>query len=149
MKPTLPLIAAFVALLTLSACGGGGDASTPASNDSAQVTALVKTDTVVGTGAEAVNGKSLSVFYTLWLYSASAADHKGTLVETNVGSNAFTLVLGAGGVITGWDLGLVGMKEGGKRTLTIPAGLAYGSKGSDKVPPNTALVFDVSLVTVK
>ena len=148
MKPTLPLIAAFVALLTLSACGGG-DSSSPASSDSSQVTALIKTDTVVGTGADAVNGKSLSVFYTLYLYSASAADHKGTQLESNVGGNTYTLTLGAGQVIPGWDQGLVGMKEGGKRTLTIPASLAYGSNGNGKVPPNAALVFDISLVTVR
>jgi FKBP-type peptidyl-prolyl cis-trans isomerase len=60
------------------------------------------------------------------------------------------VTLGAGGVIPGFDQGLVGMKVGGKRTVTIPPDLAYGSSGQgDKIPPNATLVFELELVSIK
>jgi FKBP-type peptidyl-prolyl cis-trans isomerase FkpA len=77
-------------------------------------------------------------------YSASAADHKGAQFET--GSFAFTL--GTGTVIAGWDQGLVGMKVGGKRSLSIPSSLAYGSSGRAPIPPNAGLLFEVELTKV-
>lgn len=57
-------------------------------------------------------------------------------------------MLGAGQVIAGWDQGLVGMKVGGRRKLTIPPELAYGSTGRGSIPPNTTLVFVVDLLSV-
>ena len=141
MKLKLPLIAAFVAILGLTACGGGGGSNSPAVYSPAS---LVKTDTVVGTGAEAVSAKTITVKYTGWLYTTTAADFKGTQFE----SNSYTFKLGAGVVIPGWDQGIVGMKVGGKRTLLIPASLAYGSQASGPIPANSGLVFDVELTAV-
>lgn len=139
------LAACCAAALTLTACGGGGsDSSAPAIAVS-NPAGLVVTDSVVGTGAAAANGRKLTVNYTGWLYSASAADHKGTQFD----SGSFTFTLGTGAVIAGWDQGLAGMKVGGKRSLSIPSGLAYGSAGSGPIPPNAGLQFDVELTKVE
>lgn len=143
MRFTYPLMAAAcAAVLSLSACGGGG-ASEP---EVISVPAALKTiDSVVGTGAEAANGKKLTVKYTGWLYSTTAADNKGSQFET--GTYAFTL--GVDPVIAGWTQGLPGMKVGGKRTLHIPSSLAYGKNGRGPIPPNSGLVFDVELLKVE
>eukprot|EP00808_Paulinella_micropora_P018646 g53571.t1 len=62
----------------------------------------------------------------------------------------FSFKLGAGDVIAGWDLGLVGMRQGGKRNLLIPAHLAYGAQGAPPdIPPNSPLVFEVELLKMK
>ena len=139
------LAACCAALLTLSACGGGGDDSSAPPIAVSNPATLVVTDTVVGSGATATNGKKLTVTYTGWYYSASAADHKGPQFET--GSFAFTL--GAGAVIAGWDQGMAAMKVGGKRRLAIPSTLAYGSAGRGPIPPNAGLLFDVELTKVE
>jgi FKBP-type peptidyl-prolyl cis-trans isomerase FkpA len=107
------------------------------------------TDLIVGTGAEATNGKTLTVNYTLWLYSETAADHKGTQVQTTVGGSPFTFVLGAGRVIAGWDQGVPGMKVGGRRELVIPPSLGYGSSAQPGIPANSTLVFDIDLLGVQ
>ena len=144
MKSTF-LAAACVAVLSLSACGGGGDSSEPPAFAVASPASLVVTDSVVGTGATAASGNRLTVNYTGWLYSTTAAGNKG--MEFNKGTIPFTL--GRGEVIPGWDQGLAGMKVGGKRTLLIPASLAYGRSGSGPIPPDAGLVFDVELVRVE
>jgi FKBP-type peptidyl-prolyl cis-trans isomerase FkpA len=142
---SFPLAAAFAAVLSLTACGGGGDAG---SGNTTNPAATVKiTDTVVGTGAEAANGSYVLVNYTGWLYSATAANNKGTQFDTSVGKTPFDFVIG-GNVIPGFSQGVKGMKVGGKRTIVIPAVLGYGSTGNQKVPPNTDLVFDVELLKI-
>lgn len=95
-------------------------------------------DITVGTGSEAVSGRSLSMVYTGWLVN-------GTKFDSNVGGNLFAFVLGGGQVITGWDQGLLGMKVGGKRRLVIGSTLGYGPQGNGPIPPNATLVFDVEL----
>jgi FKBP-type peptidyl-prolyl cis-trans isomerase FkpA len=146
MKLSFPLAAAFAALLSLTACGGGGGDSGGNSAVVANPAAFTKTDTVVGTGLEAVNGKNVTVTYTGWLYSATAADHKGTQFD----AGSFSFLLGAGKVIPGFDQGVLGMKVGGKRTLLIPSNLGYGASGNGPtIPPNAGLVFDVALTAVQ
>ncbi len=121
-----------------------GDSDTPTS-PSANV-AYSQTDLVVGTGAEATAGRSVTVAYSLWLYDANAPQNKGTAVQTN----QYTFTLGANQVIRGWDQGIPGMRVGGQRRLVIPPSLAYGSAGSPpSIPGNTALVFDVQLLSVQ
>jgi hypothetical protein len=104
--------------------------------------ALYIQDLVVGTGAEAVSGRVLRMTYTGWLIN-------GQRFDTNVGGAPFSFTLGAGMVIQGWDLGVAGMKVGGKRKLVIGSALGYGRSGSGPIPPNATLVFDVELVGVQ
>jgi FKBP-type peptidyl-prolyl cis-trans isomerase len=101
-------------------------------------------DLVVGTGSEAVAGKSVSVHYTGWL-------EDGTKFDSSLDrGQPFTFTLGAGQVIPGWDEGVAGMKVGGKRKLVIPPDLGYGSQGAGGViPPNATLIFEVELLEVK
>lgn len=150
MKLKLSLIAAMIAVASLSGCGGSGGSDKPASAiPVASPETLIKTDTTVGTGAEAVAGKMIKVHYTGYLYSATAVDNKGTQFETSKNGNPYSLTLGVTPVIQGFAQGLTGMKVGGKRTVKIPASLAYGANGSGgTIPPNAGLVFDLELVEV-
>ena len=109
------------------------------------------TDVEVGTGEEAVAGKTVSVHYTGWLYDESAPDHHGKKFDSSRDrGQPFNFALGAGSVIKGWDQGVAGMKVGGKRTLTLPPEFGYGSRGAGGViPPNATLVFDVELLGVR
>ena len=91
---------------------------------------LQKIDTVEGTGAEATPGTHVSVHYTGWLHNPAAADLKGQKFDSSLDrGQLFDFPLGAGHVIRGWDEGVAGMKVGGKRKLTIPPQLGYGSRG--------------------
>jgi FKBP-type peptidyl-prolyl cis-trans isomerase len=107
------------------------------------VTELKIEDSKIGTGAEAIAGKSVSVHYTGWLTD-------GTKFDSSKDRNQpFSFQLGGGQVIKGWDQGVVGMKVGGVRKLTIPASLGYGDRGAGGViPPNATLVFEVELLGV-
>ena len=139
----VPLIALLVA------CGGGGDSDSNPIAPTTPPQPFTQTDLRVGTGAEAVNGKRLTVNYAGWLYSASAAENKGSLFGTSVGGTPLSFTLGAAAVIPGWDQGLVGMKVGGVRRLVIPPALAYGATGNGPIPPNANLVFEVELLNVE
>ena len=112
---------------------------------------LQKIDVVVGTGAEAVSGRPVSVHYTGWLHDPSKADGRGKKFDSSVDrGEPFDFHLGGGQVIRGWDEGVAGMKVGGKRTLIIPPEMGYGARGAGGViPPNATLVFDVDLLGVR
>ena len=127
------------------------DSSMKVGMEVSDVKEMIKTDVVVGEGAEATAGKNVSVHYTGWLYDAAAPDHKGTKFDSSRDRGAaFDFPLGAGRVIKGWDQGVAGMKVGGQRTLVIPPDLGYGSRGAGGViPPNATLVFDVELLDVR
>jgi FKBP-type peptidyl-prolyl cis-trans isomerase FkpA len=144
------LFCALLSLIPLLACGGDGGGSTEG-NEGNNVTQLIKQDGKVGTGAEAVAGRTVVVHYTGWLYDPALADHKGTKFDSSRDRNEpFAFSLGAGQVITGWDQGVAGMKVGGQRTLTIPPDMGYGARGAGGViPPNATLLFDVELLDVK
>ncbi len=72
-----------------------------------------------------------------------------TSILANKKGPPFTFKLGASEVIKGWDIGIAGMSANGERRLTIPAHHAYGSKGVPGIPPNSTLIFDVKLLSVK
>lgn len=108
-------------------------------------------DARTGTGTEAIKGKVALVHYTGWLYDPVAPENKGKKFDSSLDRNApFGFVVGAGKVIRGWDEGVDGMRVGGKRTLVIPADMAYGSRGAGGViPPDATLIFDIELLDVK
>jgi FKBP-type peptidyl-prolyl cis-trans isomerase FkpA len=146
MKFKLPLIATFVAVLGLSACGGGSGSAGGAAVVVSSPQTLSKPDIVVGTGADALVGKRITVNYTGWLYNSAAADFKGAKFDSGT---AVSFTLASGSLIEGWVQGIPGMKVGGKRTLLIPSSLGYGASGSaPSIPPNSGLVFDVELTAV-
>ena len=109
-----------------------------------ETTELKIEDLTVGTGAEAVNGKTVTVNYSGTLTN-------GTKFDSSYDRGApFQFVLGAGQVIQGWELGVAGMKVGGKRKLIIPPALGYGDRniGNGLIPPNSTLIFEVELLGV-
>ena len=125
-------------LLILVACGGGGDTGAMPSGGGT----LEIDDLAVGTGATAVIGDTVTVHYVGTLTNGSKFDSsydRGT---------PYVFQVGAGRVIAGWDQGVPGMKVGGKRRLTIPSDLAYGSRGQGVIPPNSTLLFDIDLLSI-
>ena len=97
----------------------------------------------VGKGAEAQNGKTVSVHYTGTLESGTKFDSSLDRGEP------ISFELGSGRVIQGWEKGILGMKVGGKRKLTIPPKMGYGERPMGPIPPYSVLFFDVELVAVK
>ena len=102
-------------------------------------------DMVVGTGASPTKGQTVVVHYTGWLTDGKKFDSsvdRGT---------PFEFKIGLGDVIQGWDQGVLTMKIGGKRKLTIPPELAYGSRdvGGGLLPANSTLIFEVELLSLK
>jgi FKBP-type peptidyl-prolyl cis-trans isomerase FkpA len=101
-----------------------------------------------GRGEDRVRFRSaVMVFYTGWVYDGCKPDLKGEMFDTtSTRGMPFSLMVGAGRVIKGWDEGLVGMKEGGRRLLVIPPDKAYGERSpTPKIPPNSTLVFEIEL----
>ena len=134
--------ASAVLLVTSAACSYAPTGPTGA-------TTLNRTDLRAGTGPEAVNGSQVTVHYTGWFYNADAPNGRGAVFDSSLAREPFTFVLGVGQVIPGWDLGVVGMREGGIRRLVIPPPLAYGSIRNASIPPNASLLFDIELLRVE
>ena len=96
-----------------------------------------------GTGATAEVGRHVEVHYTGWLTD-------GTQFDSSRGRDiTLDFVLGTGAVISGWEEGIAGMREGGRRRLVIPPALAYGRDGYGVIPPYATLVFETELVQVQ
>lgn len=97
-------------------------------------------DHSLGAGAEVENGNKLTIAYKSYLQTES------DLVVTNFAGDDFEFILGSGASIRGWDIGIAGMKVGGKRRIVCPPNTAFGEKGIPSiVPPNATIVFDIEL----
>jgi FKBP-type peptidyl-prolyl cis-trans isomerase FkpA len=141
-------VCTFALVVGASGCGGSDSPSSPSSPSTQPRGEFAQLDIRVGTGTAASTGRSVLVSYTGWLYDPARPEQKGTQFDS---SPSFSFALGTGGVIRGWDLGVVGMRVGGLRRLTIPPELAYGSAGAGngRIPPNATLVFDIELLNVQ
>lgn len=95
-----------------------------------------------GTGAAAWRTSLVTVHYATWLPD-------GSLVDASVGGEPFSFRLGGKEVIRGWNLGIPGMKVGGRRRLVVRPGLGYGSRGTANVPPQSTLLFEIQLLDVR
>lgn len=104
---------------------------------------LTITDERVGTGAEAVPGRTITVNYKGTFQDGSKFDSSYDRGEP------FTFALGGGQVIAGWDQGFAGMKVGGKRKIVVPPALGYGPNDYGPIPGNSTLIFEVELLDVK
>ncbi len=127
-----------VLALGLVACGGGGNGSPTGPS----TTTLEVVDLVVGSGATAVSGDTLTVHYVGTLTNGTRFD------SSRDAGQPYTFRLGVGAVIAGWDMGVPGMRVGGTRKLTIPPSLGYGSQRVGSIPPNSTLVFEVELLSI-
>ena len=148
----LPYVLCLTAALALSACKReeSQSAAVPATAVAqAPAIALQKIDTEVGTGKEATAGATAVVNYTGWLYEPNSPEQHGTQFDSSKGRAPFSFVVDGGQVIKGWDVGVQGMKVGGKRTIIVPAEMGYGSNGIGPIPPNSNLIFDVELLEVR
>ncbi len=135
-------LAAIIATAVLVALALGGDGALTGP-EITTASGLKYIDRKIGEGTVAEPGKQVSVYYT-----GKLAD--GTVFDSRTGDPPFTFILGRGAVIAGWDKGVANMREGGKRTLTIPPKLAYGSAGNPPaVPPNATLTYDIEVLNVK
>lgn len=142
---TVPLVVASL-LVASSACtkkDAEPDGSTNVEKKAPPKDEFTVVDEKVGAGPEVKEGSRVKVHYTGKLKN-------GETFDSSVGREPFEVTVGKGEVIKGWDKGLVGMKQGGKRKLTIPHDLGYGEQGSPpKIPPRATLLFDIELLEVK
>jgi hypothetical protein len=145
---SLAVIAFFFAFIGLFGLQNTGDSQTGSalegiSGQTGGSGEFIASDVVVGTGAEALPGKIVTVHYTGTLTD-------GTVFDSSLNRGApFSFILGAGQVIKGWDRGVAGMKVGGIRVLTIPPELGYGESGKGNIPPNSILIYQVELLSVE
>ncbi len=135
-----------ILLSAISATACGSDMKSPTDPSQNLNVPYSQTDLVVGTGRVAATGNAVTVNYTLWLYDGSKPDNKGAQLQTG----QFPFTIGGSGVIPGFSQGVVGMAIGGKRRLTVPPSLAYGSAGSPpQIPGNATIIFEVELVSIQ
>jgi len=151
MKDKKTIIIVLIAVVLVGVLIGGGLISglftktnkiqdTTMQNTNAQ---LQIKDATEGTGDVAVAGKTVTVHYT-------GVFSNGTKFDSSVDRGTpFTFTLGSGMVIKGWDIGVEGMKVGGKRILVIPPDLAYGANDYGPIPGNSTLIFEIELLDVK
>ena len=105
---------------------------------------LIIEDLKVGEGSEVVKYNIVTVNYTGWLTDDTKFDS-----SLNPGRSPFRFTVGGGQVIKGWDEGLLGMKVGGKRKLTIPPSMGYGNRDMGVIPPNSTLIFEIDLLVIE
>jgi peptidylprolyl isomerase len=119
--------------------GGAGEKPELGDASGDPPTEMVQKDLTKGSGKAAKDGDEVEVNYVGHNWSNNAE------FDTSWGKTAFKFTLGQGQVIKGWDQGVVGMKEGGRRLLIIPPDLGYGDQGQGEIPANETLIFVVDL----
>lgn len=143
-----------VVIFIVMSLGGGGKSNTDSkgadnssqasSSGKIDTTGLVKADEKTGNGSAVKDGDTVSINYVLTLQNGKKVDSS---YDRKV---PFEFKVGGQGVIGGMSAGVIGMKVGGKRKLTIPPNLGYGAQGAGKVvPPNSTLIFEVELLSIK
>jgi FKBP-type peptidyl-prolyl cis-trans isomerase FkpA len=137
----LALLVTFAGAMLVTGCGSSASPVVPTPPSAP----FSETDLVVGTGATATQGRTVTVLYNFWLYDPTKTDGKGTFIQ---GNPNFPFQLGVGSVIAGFDAGVVGMKVGGQRRLIIPPNLGYGAVVNGNIPANSTLVYDITLNAV-
>lgn len=166
MKRSTAFAAAALVALSVAGCahtnsipksGGGAPSPAPAPQPVGSIppvpagaqtpvttaTGLVYQDFVVGTGAMPTPGRTVTVHYTGWLTNGTKFD------SSRDRGVPYQFAIGQGRVVAGWDEGIMSMKAGGQRRLTVPASLGYGAAGRGGViPPNATMIFDVELLAV-
>lgn len=141
------IVASGLGLLLIAHCGGQPEADKAGSTIGQEITTrsgLKYTDQVLGTGPYPQARQTVVVHYTGHL-------EDGTKFDSSLDrGQPFVFQVGVGKVIKGWDEGLLTMRVGGKRTLTIPPHLGYGQRGAGNViPPNATLIFDIELLEIR
>jgi FKBP-type peptidyl-prolyl cis-trans isomerase FkpA len=149
---SIGLCTALLAMAPASADEPGGASATSQSTSPFDVVKMPGgveyRELAVGTGTMAYPGNTVGVQYTGWLQNPDGS--RGAQFDSSRNTGLpLEFVLGDGKVIRGWEIGMQGMKVGGKRRLIIPPSLAYGAKGTSSIPPYSTLIFDVELVNVK
>jgi FKBP-type peptidyl-prolyl cis-trans isomerase FkpA len=139
----------FTCLLTLLTSGCSSSAPPPPGKSA--ITQLVSVDEKVGTGTEAMFGSEVLVHYNGWIYDENRSQKRGREFDSSRDRNdPLAFKVGAGEVIKGWDEGVIGMKVGGRRVLTVPPDMAYAKDGlGELIPPDATLIFDIELIEVK
>jgi peptidylprolyl isomerase len=158
-KRVLLSLALLLTITTLTGCGAKSMSSATSSSSNPAVSGdagskpvigapqgdapktLVTSDIIVGSGKEAVASSTLTVHYTLMAWST------GQVVESSWDSGS-PAVFPLSGVIAGWQQGIPGMKEGGRRLLVVPAELGYGAAGGGPIGPNETLIFVVDVISI-
>jgi FKBP-type peptidyl-prolyl cis-trans isomerase FkpA len=129
--------------LVVSGCSDSNSIPTAPSRN----VAFSTVDLRVGTGAEATTGRNVTVNYSGWIYEPAGTDNKGSRFD----AGTFSFTVGSG-VIPGFSQGVVGMKVGGLRRITIPPNLAYGNNpppNQSTIRANETLIFEVELLSVQ
>ena len=135
----------FVLALFASGCGDSNPTAPSANVPFSTV------DLSVGTGAEATNGRQVTVNYSGWLWNSGGVDNKGTRFDSSLapGRTPLVFTVGTANIIPGFSQGVTGMRVGGSRRVIMPPSLAYGAQGSGAVPPNATLIFEIDLLSVQ
>lgn len=152
-KQLLRAIAVPMLALTVVACGSSESNDSPTTPTPPPPTGpatMQITEMTVGEGGEAASGRGVFVHYTLFRYDPAGTDSKGAQLETTVGANPLSFVVGTTSLIPGISQGVTGMKVGGKRRVILPPSLAYGTTGSSNgiIRPNEWIIFELELLSV-
>lgn len=137
MKQLFSLVCLLILTIILGSCSDNSTTIVP------DTTNLIITDLTVGTGAEAVNGKTVTVHYVGTLTNGQKFD------SSRDRGKPFSFHLGANEVIQGWEQGIPKMRVGGLRKLVIPPSLGYGNRVIGTIPANSTLIFEVELLSIQ